>query len=149
MTTWMIVEDDPNLYELMCEAFERWEIETLLFVEVEEALEWIDLVDQGHNVGELPELAMLDLLFHRVKLGHLVGQRLRASPVLNRLPIVIMSAHRETPAEREDYRKTFQPDDYIRKPLPRWGELKRRLDAVVTKRKRQNALARVPRAPKA
>ncbi|KXK48593.1 MAG: hypothetical protein UZ13_03626 [Chloroflexi bacterium OLB13] len=91
MTTWMIVEDDPNLYELMCEAFERWEIETLLFVEVEEALEWIDLVDQGHNVGELPELAMLDLLFHRVKLGHLVGQRLRASPVLNRLPIVIMS----------------------------------------------------------
>lgn len=148
MATWMIVEDDPQVYELLCEAFERWEIESLLFVDVEQALDWIALVDQGVNVGELPELVLLDLRFYGEMVGHLVGQQLRRSPSLKNLPIVIMTAQISTPQEHDLYMRTFKPDAFLRKPLPRFAELKRKLDNLIAKRKKLTEMNRLPRGLK-
>ncbi|MBK8137587.1 MAG: response regulator [Chloroflexi bacterium] len=148
MATWMIVEDDPQVYELLTEAFERWEIESLLFVDVDQALEWITLVDQGVNVGELPELVLLDLRFYNEIVGHLVGQQLRRSPTLKHLPIVIMTAQIISPQEHELYVRTVQPDAFLRKPLPRFSELKRKLDSIIHKRKKQTETTRLPRGLK-
>lgn len=145
MATWMIVEDDPQVYELLCEAFERWEIESLLFVEVDQALDWISLVDQGVNVGELPELVLLDLRFYGELAGHLVGQQLRRSPILQDLPIVIMTAQISSPQEHDLYMRTFTPDAFLRKPLPRFAELKRKLDNLIVKRKKQTEMNRLQR----
>lgn len=145
MATWMIVEDDPHVYELLCDAFERWEIESLLFVEVEQALDWISLVDQGVNVGELPELVLLDLRFYGETAGHLVGQQIRRSPILKDLPIVIMTAQISTPQEHDLYMRTFNPDAWLRKPLPRFAELKRKLDNLIAKRKKQTERERQQR----
>jgi DNA-binding response OmpR family regulator len=148
MATWMIVEDDPQVYELLCEAFERWEIESLLFVDVEQALDWITLVDQGVNVGELPELVLLDLRFYGETVGHLVGQQLRRSPSLKNLPIVIMTAQVSSPQDHELYMRTFKPDAFLRKPLPRFAELKRRLDNLIVKRKKQIEKQEMNRLPR-
>lgn len=145
MATWMIVEDDPIVYELLTEAFERWGIESLLFVDVDQALDWINLVDQGVNVGELPELVLLDLRFYGEMVGHLVGQQIRRSPVLKELPIVIMTAQISSPQEHELHIRTVQPDAYLRKPLPRFAELKRKLDTIIAKRKKQVEATRIRR----
>lgn len=145
MATWMIVEDDPIVYELLTEAFERWGIESLLFVDVDQALDWINLVDQGVNVGELPELVLLDLRFYGEMVGHLVGQQIRRSPVLKELPIVIMTAQISSPQEHELHIRTVQPDAYLRKPLPRFAELKRKLDTIIAKRKKQVKATRIRR----
>lgn len=142
MATWMIVEDDPQVYELLTEAFERWQIESLLFVDVEQAMDWIALVDQGVNVGELPELVLLDLRFYGEMVGHLVGQQIRRSPVLKDLPIVLMTAQITSSQDHDMYQRTFKPDAFLRKPLPRFAELKRKLDALIQKRKKQTEAIR-------
>lgn len=145
MATWMIVEDDPDVYELLCQVFGRWGIESLLFVEVQQALDWITLVDQGVNVGELPELVLLDLRFYGETVGNLVGQQIRRSPILKDLPIAIMTAQVSSPQEYELFMRTFHPDAWLKKPLPRFAELKRKLDNLIIKRKEQTERERQQR----
>jgi CheY-like chemotaxis protein len=147
MATWMIVEDEPQVYEILCEAFERWGIESLLFVDVEQAMDWIALVNQGVNVGELPELVLLDLRFYGETVGHLVGQELRRSPTLKDLPIVLMTAYLMS-QHQETAVRAFNPDAFLRKPLPRFAELKRKLDTLIAKRKKQTEMNRLSRGLK-
>lgn len=57
----MVVEDEPDIYEVLLAMFEMWGIEGVAFVDGEEAIAWIDDVDNGRFQGELPELALLDI----------------------------------------------------------------------------------------
>lgn len=138
MATWMIVEDELDLYEMLEEIFNLWGIETITFPDFDEALEWIEMVDQGAEVGELPELVMLDLMFNRTMRGDAVGERLRRSPHLNNAAIVVMTAQREMPEIREEVIRKVQPDDYIQKPLPRIADLQKRLAIALEKRHKLN-----------
>lgn len=138
MAKWMIVEDEPDLNELLEEIFNIWGIETLAFGDFDEALAWIEQIDHGYDDGELPELVMLDLMFNRVLRGDEVGQRLRQSPRLRDMAIVIMTAQRDMPEIREEVIRKVQPDDYIQKPLPRIAELQKRLESVLEKRRTLN-----------
>ncbi|MCU0466881.1 MAG: response regulator [Anaerolineae bacterium] len=137
MATWMIVEDEPDLYEMLEEIFNFWGIETITFGDAEEALEWVDLVDRGEEPGELPELVMLDLMFNRVMRGDAVGERLRRSPRLREMAIIVMTAQRDMPEIREDLIRRVQPDDYIQKPLPRMADLQVRLEQVLARRQKR------------
>jgi CheY-like chemotaxis protein len=136
MTTWMIVEDEPDLNELLEEIFNIWGVQTLAFDDFDEALTWIEQVDSGDEDGELPELVMLDLMFNRILRGDAVGERLRRSPRLRDMAIVIMTAQRDMPEVREEVIRKVQPDDYIQKPLPRINELQKRLEHVLERRRK-------------
>jgi CheY-like chemotaxis protein len=136
MTTWMIVEDEPDLNELLEEIFNIWGVQTLAFDDFDEALTWIEQVDSGDEDGELPELVMLDLMFNRMLRGDAVGERLRRSPRLRDMAIVIMTAQRDMPEVREEVIRKVQPDDYIQKPLPRINELQKRLEHVLERRRK-------------
>jgi len=138
MATWMIVEDEPDLYAILEEIFNGWGIETITFGNFDEALEWIEEVDQGGDVGELPQLVMLDLMFRRIMRGDEVGERLRRSPLLRNAAIVVMTAQRDMPDIREEIIRKVQPDDYIQKPLPRISDLQKRLEVVLEKRQQTN-----------
>ena len=61
MSTWMVVEDEPDIYELLLAMFEMWGIEGVAFVDGEEAVAWIEETDKDESPGELPELALLDI----------------------------------------------------------------------------------------
>lgn len=140
MTTWMIVEDEPDLNELLEEIFSIWGVQTLAFDDFDDALLWIEQVDSGDEDGELPELVMLDLMFNRVLRGDEVGERLRRSPRLRDMAIVIMTAQRDMPEVREEVIRKVQPDDYIQKPLPRINELQKRLESVLDRRRKNGHL---------
>src|SRR5579871_2522365 len=84
LSTWMVVEDEPDIYELLLAMFEMWGIEGVAFVDGEEAVSWIEEADKG-TPGEHPELALLDIRLPGNVSGPDVGARIRQSPVLNQM----------------------------------------------------------------
>ncbi|MBI5931719.1 MAG: response regulator [Chloroflexi bacterium] len=133
MRTWMVVEDEPDIYDVLLAMFELWGIEGVAFVDGAEAISWIDAVDQGRVHGELPELAILDIHLPEAS-GPEVGSRLRKSPILRNVAIVLITAYRLSPDEEREAITQAQADKLMYKPLPAMPELRRILDEVVNKR---------------
>ncbi|MBZ0308233.1 MAG: response regulator, partial [Anaerolineae bacterium] len=96
MPTWMVVEDEPDIYEVLLAMFEIWGIEGVAFVDGGQAVAWIDDVDEGRVRGELPELALIDIRLPEVS-GPDVGKRVRESPILKDMAIVLITAYRLSP----------------------------------------------------
>ncbi|MGQ9888640.1 MAG: response regulator [Aggregatilineales bacterium] len=147
MSTWMVVEDEPDIYEVLLAMFEMWGIEGVAFVEGEEAAAWIDDVDSGRFIGELPELALIDIRLPGPIKGHMVAQRLRQSPALGRIAIVLITAFKLTPDEHAEIMAFSSADELIYKPLPQFDDFKRRLETVLAQRRTAAAPAPSAAAP--
>ena len=135
MSTWMVVEDEPDIYEVLLAMFEMWGIEGVAFVDGEEAIAWIDDVDSGRFRGELPELALLDIRLPGTISGPMVGERLRKSPVLGHMAIVLTTAYKLTTEQEKDVMTLAGADQLIYKPLPKFNELQRFLEKVIAQRR--------------
>lgn len=135
MSTWMVVEDEPDIYEVLLAMFEMWGIEGVAFVDGEEAVSWIDDVDEGRFKGELPELALLDIRLPGTINGDEVAVRLRKSPILGQVAIVFATAYRLSPEEYDAIMKRTDADRLMYKPLPRFNELQKVLEEVLTLRR--------------
>ncbi|MBN2305581.1 MAG: response regulator transcription factor [Anaerolineae bacterium] len=135
MPTWMVVEDEPDIYDVLLAMFEIWGIEGVAFVDGGEAVSWIDDVDQGRVRGELPELAILDIRLPEVS-GPEVGARLRKSPVLGQTAIVLITAYRLSQDEEEQVVEQADADLLMYKPLPAMAELRATMDRVIAKHKK-------------
>ena len=133
MPTWMVVEDEPDIYEVLLAMFEIWGIEGFAFVDGAQAVAWLDDVDQGRVRGDLPELAILDIRLPEVN-GPEVGQRIRQSPVLGDMAIVLITAYRLTSDEEDEVIAQAQANRLMYKPLPGMPELRSILDDVITER---------------
>ena len=134
MSTWMVVEDEPDIYEVLLAMFEIWGIEGVAFVDGEEALAWIDDVDNGRFRGELPELALVDIRLPGAVDGAGVGERLRKSPILGQMSIVLSTAYRLTPEQEVQMIERAGADKLMYKPLPKFNELQTLLEEVIAKR---------------
>ncbi len=139
MSTWMVVEDEPDIYEVLLTMFEMWGIDGAAFVEGEEATAWINEVDRGRYPGELPELALIDIRLPGKINGVNVAERLRQSPKMAQIPIVFSTAYHLTPEEEEDIMKRTDADKIIYKPLPRFHELQRILEDIIAQRRVRTA----------
>jgi CheY-like chemotaxis protein len=129
----MVVEDEPDIYDVLLAMFELWGIEGVAFVDGAEAISWIDAVDQGRVHGELPELAILDIRLPEAS-GPEVGSRLRKSPILKNVAIVLITAYRLSPEDERESVAQAEADRLMYKPLPGMPELRKILDEVVGKR---------------
>jgi CheY-like chemotaxis protein len=132
----MVVEDEPDIYDVLLAMFEIWGIEGVAFVDGGEAVSWIENVDQGRVRGELPELAILDIRLPEVS-GPEVGHRLRQSPILGEMAIVLITAYRLSPEEEEQVIAQAKADVLMYKPLPTMIELRDKMDAVIAKHKKK------------
>jgi CheY-like chemotaxis protein len=131
----MVVEDEPDIYEVLA-MFGIWGIEGVAFVDGEEAINWIEDVDQQRFQGELPELALLDIRLPGDVQGPMVGERLRKSKVLGNVAIVLITAYKLTPAEEEAVKKTAGADKLLYKPLPKISELQHLLEDLIAMRRK-------------
>ncbi|NDJ77149.1 MAG: response regulator transcription factor [Chloroflexi bacterium] len=138
MSTWMVVEDEPDIYDVLLAMFEIWGIEGVAFVDGAEAVAWIEDVDQGRVRGDLPELAILDIRLPEIS-GPEVGSRLRQSPILGDIAIVLITAYRLSPEEEEAVVAQAQADLLMYKPLPAMAELRTTMDNVIAKHKKEQA----------
>jgi CheY-like chemotaxis protein len=135
LSTWMVVEDEPDIYDVLLAMFEIWGIEGVAFVDGAEAVAWIEDVDQGRSRGELPELAILDIRLPEVS-GPEVGNRIRKSTILGDIAIVLITAYRLSPADELAVIAQAQADLLMYKPLPAMAELRTTMDAVIAKHRK-------------
>ncbi|MDX2075337.1 MAG: response regulator [bacterium] len=135
MSTWMVVEDEPDIYEVLMAMFGIWGIDGVAFVDGEEAMAWIDDVDNARFQGELPELALLDIRLPGDIQGPKVGERLRKSPLLNQVAIVFATAYKLTPDEEKEIMAQAGADRLIYKPLPKFADLQKLLEDTITTRR--------------
>jgi len=131
----MVVEDEPDIYEVLLAMFEMWGIDGVAFVDGEEAIAWIEDVDSGRFKGELPELALLDIRLPGKISGPLVGERIRQSPILGEIAIVLSTAYKLSKDEEEQVTAQAGADKLMYKPMPRFDELQRILEAVIAQRR--------------
>jgi len=131
----MVVEDEPDIYEVLLAMFEMWGIEGVAFVDGEEAVAWIDDVDNGRFQGELPELALLDIRLPGEINGVMVGERLRKSPILGKIAVVLTTAYKLTPEQKEEAIKRSRANHWLPKPLPKFNELQGILETVIAERR--------------
>jgi DNA-binding response OmpR family regulator len=135
LPTWMVVEDEPDIYDVLLAMFEIWGIEGVAFVDGAEAVAWIENVDQGRVRGELPELAILDIRLPEVS-GPEVGHRLRESSILGEMAIVLITAYRLSPEEEDEVVAQAKADVLMYKPLPTMIELRKQMDDVISRHKK-------------
>jgi len=118
MPTWMVVEDEPDLYEMVLAMYGTMGVDGLAFVDGEEANDWMDEVRSGDFTEEMPELALLDIRLPGKIDGLTVGAKMRNTPVLENIPIVLMTAYKLSPSEEDRAFKISGADLLLYKPLP-------------------------------
>lgn len=131
----MVVEDEPDIYDVLLAMFELWGIEGVAFVDGAEAIAWIDAVDEGRVHGDLPELAILDIRLPEAS-GPEVGNRIRKSTKLKNMAIVLITAYRLSAEEEREVKEQADADKLMYKPLPAMPELRAILDDIVDKRRK-------------
>lgn len=154
MTSWMIVEDEPGIYEVLVAMSEIVGKQGVAFVDGDEAVAWIEEVDKGSFEGELPELALIDIRLPTDITGPMVGARLRKSPRLNNIGIVLITAFIMRDEVKAGYIAEADADLLLPKPLPSVAEMQKILGQVVANRAAKAAAAppaqaAVPAAPQA
>jgi DNA-binding response OmpR family regulator len=142
----MVVEDEPDIYDVLLAMFELWGIEGVAFVDGGEAIAWIDAVDEGRVHGDLPELAILDIRLPEAS-GPEVGNRLRKSAKLQNVAIVLITAYRLSSEEEQSVIEQAGADKLMYKPLPAMPELRAILDDIVDKRRKMRAKAKSATTP--
>lgn len=148
LSTWMVVEDEPDIYDVLLAMFEIWGIDGIAFVDGAEAVSWIDDVDKGAISPELPELAILDIRLPEIP-GPEVGARLRRSSHLGQIAIVLITAYRLSPEDENRVKSIAQADALMYKPLPAMPELRKTLDEIISKRRMAKPPAVIHPAPSA
>ena len=131
MTTWLVVEDEPDLIEMFQATTELMGVDSLIFSSGEDALDWIDTVERGHFAGEAPVLALLDIRLSGEVTGVMVSALLRECPQLNRITLVLMTAYRLSPPWEQVMLSQSGADLLLYKPLPAFKDLRRLLQSLV------------------
>ena len=141
MSTWMVVEDEPDLYDTLLALFEIWSIDGVAFTNGTDAIKWVDDVDGGSVDTNLPELALLDIRLPGAS-GPEIGQRLRQSPVLKDITIVLITSYHLSLDEEKAVKAAGGADTLIYKPLPSPPDFRAMLQRAIAGRKEAPAAAK-------
>ena len=134
MTTWMLVEDEPDLYEMVLAMYDMWGISGVSFTTGEDAVAWIEQVDKGQAEDEIPELALVDIRLPNELTGVDVAQRLRSSPTLKNMVIVLMTAYKLKPTQEAAVRAQAGANLLLYKPLPPFKKFRKILNDLLKER---------------
>ena len=131
MPLWVVVDDEPDLYQMVLAMYEILGADGIALTSGEEAIDWIDEVDSGEYMGELPEMALVDLRLPGAAGGAEVAVRFRASPVMGNIPLIIMTGYRLSQGEEQKLQRETNASRIVYKPLPSIPEFDRVLQEVV------------------
>ena len=123
MSLWLLLEDEPDVRNMILATFEILGAEGLAFRDGEAALKWVDAVEKDTYAGEIPELALLDVRMPTQINGPEVAARIRRCPPLSKMIIVLITAYRLNPNEQQALMAYAGADFLLYKPLPTIEEL--------------------------
>lgn len=135
MRSWLVVEDEPSIYDVLHSMFQMWGVEGIACNDGEQAFALIDDIDSGRYRGQLPEMAVVDIRMPGKLDGIDVGRRIRQSPLLGQIAVVLISAFVLRDSDQQEAIARSGADTLIVKPLPRPSEFRRQLEAVIAARK--------------
>jgi DNA-binding response OmpR family regulator len=118
MGSWIVVEDEPDLYEMLMAMTEMIGIDGVAFTNGEDAVSWIEDVDSQRLKVDRPDLALVDIRLPGAVNGIELGARIRKSPALSGILVVLMTAYRLSPREERDLIRKAGADMLIHKPFP-------------------------------
>lgn len=128
MTTWMLIEDEPDLLEALLVMTQLFGADGVAFTSGEEAAAWIDEIDHGALRVELPELAWIDLRLPGALQGDEVAARLRRSPSLSAMPVILTAASPLAPADERRLLARTGAGRLLIKPLPPLEQMRQIMD---------------------
>ena len=138
MATWMLLEDEPDLYDMILTMYDMLGLRGVAFSVGEEAAEWITEVNKGRYEGEIPELALLDIRLPDQITGTMIAAKIRKSPVLKDMAVVLMTAYRLSPEQEQRVLYDSGADMLIYKPFPRLHELHYALKNLLVERRQSS-----------
>ena len=131
MTTWMLVEDELDLYDMLTHMIEGIGHKVQGFIDAESALAWLRSVERGEEDDELPELALIDIRLPGKVDGTEVAAKLRESKTFAEIVIVLMTAYRLSPEEETAVLQQSAPDMMLYKPLPAFPVFRQKLEDLL------------------
>ena len=137
MTTWMLVEDEPDIYEIITLMYDMINVVGVSFMNGEDAIDWVGDYEHQPASHEKLELALLDIRLPGDINGVDVGRRLRESPALHDIVVVLMTAYHLTPDEEAAVLEDSGADMLVYKPLPRLNVFARALYEAIDRRKKR------------
>jgi len=115
--TWLLVEDDNDIRNVVAVMMSVWGEKPLSFADGNAAWAWLDSVVNGTFTGELPDLALMDIRMPGYT-GDKVAARIRQTPGIKDIPIILMTAFSLSDAEVKVMMEQAGIDHLINKPLP-------------------------------
>ncbi len=120
----VIADDDAHTRNLLKELVESWGHDVLVAENGEQAL--------AHLCAQpVPDLALLDLMMPKVD-GFGVLRRIRESPALRAMPVILLTADSDVEVKLKSME--LGADDYVTKPF-RLADLQNRVSAFLAKRR--------------
>lgn len=127
MSRWLLVEDEPELYELLASLYDVFGAHAIAHATGEDALAWLETLPRTKlgNIADLPIFALVDIRLPGNINGIEVAHHLRQHPLLTNMPIVLMTAYRLSPVQEKRALQDSGSDRLIYKPLPTFNEMRK------------------------
>lgn len=130
---WLIVEDEADIRNLVATMAQVWGHTPIVFESGQRAWEWLDSVDNGSYTSPMPQFALMDIRMPGYR-GDEVAARIRQTPALAHIPMVLMTAFVLSDDERKSMMRQSGVDDIINKPLPDFISLKGLLEGIIARK---------------
>lgn len=131
MSTWMLVEDEIDIRNVVKVMFQVWGHKVLEFSNGRDAVAFIESVDNGTFAGDLPEFMLSDIRMPGPN-GNEIAQRMRKSEKLGEIPIILMTAYQLTEGQQDEMRTNDGVNRVIFKPLPDFDRLFKIITDVIS-----------------
>lgn len=127
MSQWLLVEDEPDMYDLLCELYTALGSQPIAHMTGEDALAWLEglPLDLAFGTEGLPVFALIDIRLPGDVSGIDVASALRQNPLTQGVPIVLMTAYRLSPLQEREVMARSGAHKLLYKPLPSFSELHR------------------------
>lgn len=134
ITNWILVEDEPDLYDILTQFYDFGRGKPIAFTSGEDAVNWLDAIDKDELTIDLPHFALIDLRLPGAIDGILVSSRIRRSKRLRGIPVILMTAYRLSPQELSEVMLVSKADKLVYKPLPSLESLKADIEQLIAKK---------------
>lgn len=135
MSTWMLVEDEPDLYEILSTLLELWGHDVVAFQNGEDAVQWIQEVEKGMYSDDLPELALIDIRLPGQVDGIEICRQIRRAESLWDIPLILTTAFTLSDSQKAQILDDTQADLLLYKPLPNASQFHKLLDQVIERKR--------------
>jgi CheY-like chemotaxis protein len=122
---WILVEDEPDLYNILCTIFDEISATVIAFTTGEDTLAWLNTLSMAEPPDNLPVFALIDIRLPEIMSGIELAWHLRQHPLLCRMPIVLMTAYHLTAEQEQVVLHRSGANLLLYTPLPSFAEMRR------------------------